>query len=111
LKYPFLLKIKYNIQGKGIITKGGSDGIRISGYGDDRIPEIWPVALNEPLPDLPIPLLPPDPDVILHLNEAVKSIYDRAAYARRIDYQPPLPPPKLRPSLQGWWDNFKLENK
>lgn len=80
-------------------------------YGDDRISEIWPVALNEPLPDLPIPLLPPDPDVILPLNEAVKNIYDRAAYARRIDYQQPLPPPKLRPPLQSWWDKFKLENK
>lgn len=60
-------------------------------YGGDRISEIWPVALNEPLPILPIPLLPPDPDAPLDLNDAIKNIYTRAVYARRIDYRQPVP--------------------
>ncbi len=59
---------------------------------EQRISEIWPVALNEPLPLLPIPLLPPDPDVALDLNVAIRSVYARAGYTWRINYQLPVPP-------------------
>lgn len=67
-----------------------------------RVSEIWPVALNQRLPRLPVPLLSPDPDVALDLNEAVKSVYARAGYAWRIDYSQPLPPPPLRPEMAAW---------
>ncbi len=67
-----------------------------------RLSEIWPIALNEPLPMLPIPLLIPDPDIILNLGEVMPQIYRRAAYARRIDYSQPVPPPKLRPEIAAW---------
>jgi hypothetical protein len=70
--------------------------------GDMRQSEIWPVALNEPLPLCPVPLLPPDPDVSLHLDEVLTNVYQRAAYARRIDYTLPVPPPPLRPAMQHW---------
>ncbi len=69
---------------------------------DVRISNIWPVALDEPLPVLPVPLLPPDPDVPLDMGVALKNIYDRAAYARRIDYQQPVPSPSLRPGIETW---------
>ena len=75
---------------------------RYRAEGEARISEIWPVALNEPLPLLPIPLLPPDPDVVLDLNEAIRSVYARGAYERRIDYQRPVPPPELRPEMAAW---------
>ncbi len=71
--------------------------------GDIRRSEIWPVALHEPLPLCPVPLLPPDPDVPLALGEVLASVYQRAAYARRIDYTMPVPPPPLRPDMQRWW--------
>jgi hypothetical protein len=77
-------------------------------YGDDRISEIWPAALNEPLPTLPVPLLPPDPDVPLNLNEAVKNVYTRAAYARRIDYRQPIPEPALRLPMRAWLAEAKI---
>lgn len=71
--------------------------------GDEpRISEIWPVALNEPLPVLPVPLLPPDPDVALELSAALQAVYVRAGYAWRIHYQPPVPPPELRPEMAAW---------
>ena len=70
--------------------------------GDMRQSEIWPVALNEPLPTCPVPLLPPDPDVPLRLGEVLTNVYRRAAYARRIDYTSPVPPPPLRPAMQPW---------
>lgn len=70
--------------------------------GDLRQSEIWPVALNEPLPICPVPLLPPDPDVPLYLSEVLTNVYRRAAYTRRIDYTLPVPSPTLRPVMQRW---------
>jgi hypothetical protein len=70
--------------------------------GDLRRSEIWPVALDEPLPLCPVPLLPPDADVPLALGEVLAQVYRRAAYARRIDYTSPVPPPPLRPEMQRW---------
>ncbi|MEZ4726072.1 MAG: DUF4058 family protein [Caldilineaceae bacterium] len=64
--------------------------------------DIWPVTLDQPLPLLPIPLEPPDPDVLLDLNAVVRTVYERAAYTRRIDYRDPAPPPELRPTMAQW---------
>jgi hypothetical protein len=74
---------------------------RASG-GDIRRSEIWPVALDEPLPLCPVPLLPPDADVPLALCEALAQVYQGSAYARRLDYTLPVPPPPLRPAMQHW---------
>lgn len=70
--------------------------------GLDRISDIWPVALHQSLPNLPIPLLYPDPDVVLDLGQVVQNVYGRGAYARRIDYRRPLPPPQPRPVIAAW---------
>jgi hypothetical protein len=64
--------------------------------------DIWPVPLNRPLPILPIPLDPPDDDVLLDLNAVVRTLYERAAYSRRIDYRQVVPPPALRPAMAKW---------
>lgn len=64
--------------------------------------DIGPVTLDQPFPLLPIPLEPPDPDVWLDLNATVRTVYERAAYARRIDYRLPVPPPALRPGMAQW---------
>lgn len=71
--------------------------------GDEfRRSDIWPVALDEPLPLCPVPLLPPDADVPLSLGEILTQAYQQGAYARRIDYTLPIPPPPLRPAMQHW---------
>jgi hypothetical protein len=75
---------------------------RSSNGGDIRLSEIWPMALNEPLPLLPVPLLPPDFDVPLNLGEALRAVYTRAGYDWRINYQRPLPAPALRPDMASW---------
>ena len=49
-----------------------------------------------------VPLLPPDADVPLALGEVLAQVYQRAAYARRIDYTLAVPPPPLRPAMQRW---------
>jgi hypothetical protein len=43
-----------------------------------------------------------DPDVLLELPGVMAGIYTRAAYARRIDYNQPVPPPSLRSVIQDW---------
>lgn len=70
--------------------------------GDGRRSAIWPVALNEPLPPCPVPLLPPDDDAALVLSEVMQQLYERAAYARRLDYTEQVPSPALRPTMSAW---------
>jgi len=76
----------------------------VNRQGEDlrRVSEIWPVSLSEPLPTLPVPLVAPDPYVLLDLNDAVHSVYVAAGYSFRIDYARPAPPPELRPAMAAW---------
>ncbi len=46
-----------------------------------------------PLPPIPIPLAPPDPDLSLALQPLVEAVYARSRYDRDIDYRRPLDPP------------------
>ena len=39
---------------------------------------------------------------MLDLRGALDNVYERAVYARRIKYNTPLPPPKLRPAIAEW---------
>ncbi|MBU0705542.1 MAG: DUF4058 family protein [Chloroflexi bacterium] len=55
--------------------------------------ETWPTSVRDPLPAVPLPLLPGDDDVVLDLGHALRAIYDEARYDLSIDYsQPPVPP-------------------
>lgn len=60
-----------------------------------RDAEVWPVALSDPLPAVPLPLLKPDPDVPMDLGAAMARVYDGAGYDLIIDYGAPPPPPEL----------------
>lgn len=64
-----------------------------------RVSEIWPVALDDELPRLPVPLLSPDDDVTIDLRAALDASYARAGYEWRIDYSKPIPQPALRPAM------------
>ena len=64
--------------------------------------EIWAVHLPDQLPILPIPLLSPDPDALLPLQEALDLIYARSRYELSIDYQKAPPPPELIEQQRIW---------
>ena len=64
--------------------------------------QIWPISLRAPLPTVPIPLLPPDPDVPLELQAAVKACFDLVGYERLLDYSGPLPLPELDENDAVW---------
>ena len=73
--------------------------------GDQRPhAQVWPIQLGDELPRVPVPLLDPDPDVPLHLGSAVRTVYERGAYARMIDYGQPPPPPALTAAEAAWLD-------
>jgi hypothetical protein len=62
---------------------------------------VWPISVHQPLPTIPIPLLPPDPSVPLDLGNALRTAYERARYDLRVDYRkPPVPP--LSPADATW---------
>ena len=71
--------------------------------GTDRISQIWPIGINESLPTIPVPLLPEDDDIPLNLAWVFAKIYEEHFYSVRIDYDLPIPAPKLRPLIQKWW--------
>jgi Protein of unknown function (DUF4058) len=64
--------------------------------------EVWPLQLQERLPVLPVPLLEPDPGAPLDLGAAVASVYERGAFAVRIDYAQLPPPPPLSKHEAEW---------
>jgi hypothetical protein len=69
----------------------------------DRRPacQVYPWTMQEALPPLPIPLLPPDPDVWIDLAALFRATYERGRYGRSIDYTAP-PPVALDPARLAW---------
>jgi hypothetical protein len=62
---------------------------------------VWPIRLRDRLPEISVPLRPPDPDAPLDLQRALDLGYDRAALDLTVDYRkPPVPP--LPPDLAAW---------
>jgi hypothetical protein len=57
--------------------------------------DLWPLTLEQPLPTIPVPLRPPDLDVLLPLSAAWQATYEEAAYELSIDYTKDPPPPPL----------------
>jgi len=57
------------------------------------ITDVWPLALRDPLPVVPIPLLPGDVDVPLDLQRTFTVTYDLLGYDLAIDYSRPPEPP------------------
>ncbi len=54
---------------------------------------VWRATFRERLPNVPVPLLKPDPDVPLDLQPMIDAIYARSRYEASIDYSRPLDPP------------------
>ena len=68
-----------------------------------RLAGVWPIPIRSPLPVVPVPLLPGDPDVPLDLQAVFTSLYDTFNYDLEIDYKEPLDGP-LSPDDRQWAD-------
>jgi hypothetical protein len=62
---------------------------------------VWPIALADHLPSVPVPLLPGDADVPLDVGAALTAVYDGVGYDLILDYGKP-PPVKLTPEERDW---------
>ncbi len=69
------------------------------------ITDVWPIQLADPLPTIPVPLLPEDEDAVIHLQTALTTIYDIFGYSYLLDYtQPPEIP--LAGETAVWTDEL-----
>lgn len=64
--------------------------------------DVWPIGLHSKLPVVPVPLLEPDEDVPLDLQQALDEVYEEAAYELSIDYRKEPPPPKMGEKDLEW---------
>jgi hypothetical protein len=71
--------------------------------------EVWPLQLADRLPELPVPLLAPDPDAALDLAAAVAAVYERGGYEDLIDYRQSPPPPPLKTAERNWLGEILAE--
>lgn len=76
--------------------------VYLSRFTDRPYTDVWPIGLRDRLPVLPVPLLPPDADVRLDLQQAVNDCYDLVHYERLLDYTVAPPPPPLSAADAGW---------
>jgi hypothetical protein len=63
---------------------------------------LWPIGLREPLPVVPVPLMPGEPEVRLDLAPMVNTIYVRSNYGLSINYDLPLSPPPQNQADVDW---------
>lgn len=63
---------------------------------------VWAIGLRDRLPTVPVPLLPPDPDVPLDLQTAVNDCFKLVGYERLLDYASAPPPPELNVDEARW---------
>jgi len=63
--------------------------------------DVWPIALDRPLPTIPVPLLPGDADAPLDLQRLLTSVYDQAGFDLIVDYARPPEDPLAAPD-QAW---------
>lgn len=61
--------------------------------------DCWVVGLLEPLPTIPVPLLPGDDDVLLDLQQLLHTVHDESGYVRRLNYNDKIPQPELAAEL------------
>ncbi len=61
--------------------------------GKRHLADVYSWTLRDPLPRLPIPLKPPDEDVVCHLAPVFARAYGRGRYAPVLYYDRPLPLP------------------
>jgi hypothetical protein len=69
------------------------------------VTEVWPIALAEPLPRVPVPLLRGDADVPLDLQKAFTDVYEAGSFDLAVDYRKP-PDVELPEDEAAWLDAF-----
>jgi hypothetical protein len=78
------------------------DYYALASRGDQRPAcQVYHWTMQQALPPIPIPLLPPDPDVWIDLAALFATTYERGRYFRSVDYTAP-PPIALDNARLAW---------
>lgn len=87
-----------------LMARVGPFDDHVSVHRSDRFEDffVYPVRLDEPLPEVGIPLLPGDTDVSIDLQAAFDRAYDSGPYRRRVRYAETEPVPPLSPHRREW---------
>jgi hypothetical protein len=67
---------------------------------------VYPIRLDESLPNIAVPLLPSDPSVPLDLQAVFQRTYDEGPYHREIRYREDTPTPPLRETQRPWLERL-----
>lgn len=94
INHPFTPKSHYLVS----LLRAGTDHF-----------DVWSINIQDPLPDIPVPLKAPDPDVVLSLGKVLELLYERSLYHLSIDYSQAAPPPAFSIEDSEWIK--KLFNK
>ena len=80
--------------------------IYLSRWQRRPVTEVYAMTLRKRLRAVPVPLLPPDPDVVLDLQAAVNACFALVGYERLLNYNASLPSPDLAPDDRAWVDEL-----
>ena len=89
---------------------GGDYRILVSRAQQRPQAELVVCCLREPLPVVPIPLRPDDPEPRIDLQTVLRTVYERGQYGRKIDYRAE-PDPPLRPDDASWAVDVLLQTE
>jgi Protein of unknown function (DUF4058) len=64
--------------------------------------DLYSFSIRDAFPTIPIPLQASE--LAIDLQTVFNGVYQRSRYHSRIDYQQPIPPPKLKEADQAWVD-------
>jgi hypothetical protein len=99
-----LLRTDVHLLEIDLVRQGAAYYVYLSRWQRRPYTQVWAVALQSLLPTVPVPLLPPDPDVPLNLQAAADASFALVGYERLIDYTQPPPLPGLSDSDTTWLD-------
>lgn len=71
---------------------------------------VYPIRMQNRLPTIPIPLIPPAQEIFVSLQEILSACYDRGLYARRVHYDEACRPP-LTDEQAKWAEQILREKK
>ncbi len=75
--------------------------VLVSRAAEQPLLRIWPISVRDPLPPIPVPLDPGEPEPPLDLRAAMDRVYEEYRYGEQFDYSKP-PAPPLREPDASW---------
>ena len=86
------------------LKKAGSFDYHVCVHHYDKFEDflVYPVRLDQRLPEIALPLRPEDAPLSVDLQDVFDRAYDAGPYRRRIGYRRSSPTPPLRPADEEW---------